>query len=105
MAGQSQPLRHEHAVAVEQRRRVIHVVFQDARVGRAEHGQRHLVGDTEQRVFEQFEFDRVADHLGTWSVGPIAAQLAHAIKRDLRRGPARCAHVQKSIRARISAML
>ena len=65
MPGQGQPLRDQHAVAVEQRRRIIHVVLEDARIGRAKHGQRHLVGDPEQRVFEQFELDRVTDHRAT----------------------------------------
>src|SRR5439155_13320283 len=86
MAGQGQPLRDERAVAVEQRRRIIHVVLQHARIGRAEDGQRHLVGDPEQRVLEQFELDRIADHVGTLPQGGvIAAHPGPASKRGLDR--------------------
>ena len=59
MARQRQALRHELAVRVAERRRVVHVVLEHARVGRAEHGERHLVGDREDRVAEQLEGDRV----------------------------------------------
>ena len=59
MAGQGQPLRDQLAGGVAERGRVVHVVLEHARVGRAEHGQRHLVGDREDRVPEQLEGDRV----------------------------------------------
>jgi hypothetical protein len=64
MAWQSQPLCHQFARPVEHRGRVVHIVLQHARIGRPKDRQRHLVGDREQRILEQLEFDRVADHRG-----------------------------------------
>ena len=68
---------------IEHRGRIIHVVLEHARIGRAEHGQRHFVGDAKKRVLEQFEFDRVADHrcapvalagLKSWQISVIDLQ-------------------------------
>ena len=59
MARQSEALRHQLAVGIGEARRVIHVVLQHARIGRAEDGERHLVGDREDRVLEQLEGDRI----------------------------------------------
>src|SRR5260370_12995618 len=55
MARQSEALRHQLALGVGEARGVIHVVLQHARIGRAEDGERHLVGDREDRVLEQLE--------------------------------------------------
>src|SRR3982074_2422704 len=57
MARQSEALRHQLAVCIGEARGVIHVVLQHARVGRAKDGERHLVGDREDRVLEQLEGD------------------------------------------------
>ena len=59
MARQRQALGDELAVGVAERGRVVHVVLEHARIGRAEDGQRHLVGDREDRVPEQLEDDRI----------------------------------------------
>ena len=59
MARQGQALRDELAVGVGEAGRVVHVVLEHARIGRAEDGQRHLVGDREDRVLEQLEGDRI----------------------------------------------
>ena len=61
MARQGQALGREPAVGVGEARRIVHVVLEHARIGRPEHGKRHLVGDREDRVLEQLERDRVVD--------------------------------------------
>ena len=55
MARQGQALRDELAVGIGEARRVVHVVLEHARIGRAEDRQRHLVGDRENGVLEQLE--------------------------------------------------
>jgi hypothetical protein len=56
---QGQALGDQLALAVGEAGRIVHVVLQDARVGRSEDGQGHLVGDREDRVLEQLEGDRI----------------------------------------------
>src|SRR5258708_13679730 len=57
--GSVRPLRDEPALGVGEPRRVVHVVLQHAGVSRAEHGERHLVGDREDGVVEELEGYRV----------------------------------------------
>jgi hypothetical protein len=59
MAGQRQALCGELAVGVGEARRVVHVVLEHAGVGGAKHGERHLVGDRENRILEQLQLDRI----------------------------------------------
>ena len=59
MAGQGEALRRELAVGIGEARRIVHVVLEHARVGGAEHRQRHLVGDREDRVLEQLQLDGI----------------------------------------------
>ena len=59
VTGQGQTLRHQPAVPIRHRRREIHVVPEHARISRAHNGQRHLVGDRQDRVLEQLELDRI----------------------------------------------
>ena len=59
MPGQGEALRDELAVGVGERGGIIHVVLEHARIGGAEDGQRHLVGDGEDRVLEQLEGDGI----------------------------------------------
>ena len=51
------------AVRVRERRREVHVVAQDPRIGGPADGHRHLVRDGEDGVLEQLELDRVVDVL------------------------------------------
>src|SRR5262249_53032994 len=60
VCGERQPLSDRAATAVAERGGVIHVVAQDPGVRRAQDGQRHLVGDRQQRVAEQLERDRIS---------------------------------------------
>ena len=81
MPRQREPLRDEPTLGIGEPGRVIRVVLEHARIGRAEHGQRHLVGDPEQRILEQLEFDRIADHRRSFAAGPgIPAQDGGPIK-------------------------
>src|SRR5258708_21280550 len=61
MSRQCQALRGELAVGVGKPGRVVHVVLEHARIGGAEHGQRHLVGDRKNRVLEQLERNRIVN--------------------------------------------
>ena len=57
--GEREALCHELALGVGEAGRVVHVVLQHARVGRAEDRERHLVGDREHGVLEELEGDRI----------------------------------------------
>jgi hypothetical protein len=59
VARQGQPLGDQPALGVAEGRGVIHVVLQHRRIGGAMDGQRHVIGDREERVLEQLELDRV----------------------------------------------
>ena len=59
MARQREPLRDQAAGAVGERGREIHVVAQDARIGRAADGERHLVRDGEDGVPEEREAEGI----------------------------------------------
>jgi hypothetical protein len=56
---QRKPLRHQVAFGVGEPGRIVHIVLEHARIGRAKHGERHLVRDRENGVLEQLEFDRI----------------------------------------------
>ena len=68
---QGQPLRRELAVGIGKAGRVVHVVLEHARIGRPEHGERHLVGDREDGVLEQFQRNRIV-FLGHGSISRSA---------------------------------
>ena len=59
MPGQCQALRDKPPLGVGEAGRIIHVVLEHARIGRAEDRQRHVVGHREQRVLEELEGDRI----------------------------------------------
>src|SRR5258708_1531059 len=61
LAAQGQALRGELAIGVGEPGRVVHVVLEHARISRAEHRQRHLVGDGKNRVLEQLERNRIVN--------------------------------------------
>ena len=57
--GEGQTLRDELALAVAERRRVVHRVADDGRVGAAHHDERHLVGHRRERVLDHLEGDGI----------------------------------------------
>ncbi len=57
--GEGQPLRDQLAVAVAERRRVVHRVADDRRVRAAHHDERHLVGHRRERVLDHLERDGI----------------------------------------------
>ena len=59
MQRQRQALRDQPPLAIADRRRKIHVVLEDAGIGRANHRQRHLIGYGHDRGLEQLERDRI----------------------------------------------
>src|SRR3982074_1432382 len=81
MARQSEALRHQLAVCIGEARGVIHVVLQHARVGRAKDGERHLVGDREDRVLEQLEGDGIFGRIFWLGHGGMLACMLSASKR------------------------
>src|SRR5262249_10633045 len=58
--GQRQTVRGEPALGVGKAGGIVHVVLEHGRVGGAKHRERHLVGDGEDGVLEQFERDWVS---------------------------------------------
>src|SRR5205814_2238814 len=59
VARKREALRDQIALGVGEPGRVIHVVLEHARIGGAEHGERHIVGDGENGVLEELEGNRV----------------------------------------------
>ena len=78
---QRQALSGQPAVAVGEGGRVVHVVLQHGRIGRAEHRQRHLVGDREDGVLEQLERNRIRSGSHRSLVGCLVGGLAQGIPR------------------------
>jgi hypothetical protein len=56
---QGQALRDQPPVAISERRRVVHVVLQNPRIGGPRDGQSHVVGDRQDGVLKEFERDRI----------------------------------------------
>ena len=86
MPRQSQALRHQPAAGVAEGGGKVHVVLEDAGIGGAHHGQRHLIGDRVHGILEELEQHGVAggghgrhsragqDRSGARSLAPIPRQ-------------------------------
>ena len=83
MSRQGQALRDQPSVRIGKACRVIHVVFQHARIGRAEDRQRHVVGHREQRVLEKLEcngIETLRHHRSSFFAPHAAPSSAHVTR-------------------------